>query len=201
MDKQDIIKKVYNDPSGFGSKNETLRDARKIDKEININDINKYFSENIATKKRLKGFNSFVADESYEEYQLDLLFFYDLKDPEYKNAMLCIDIFSKFASMVPLKTKQIPDCLEGVKECFKRMGNKPKVLYTDDEGALNSNEMQRYLKDTAVKHIVTRSHAPVAERAIRTIKKMIYTRIEQSSDDPKPSWHSLIFFSYFDLQL
>jgi hypothetical protein len=40
---------------------------------------------------------------------------------------------------------------------------------------------------------VTRTHAAVAERTIRTIKKMIYTRIEQSKEEPKPSWHSLIY--------
>ena len=94
--------------------------------------------------------------------------------------------------MVPLKHKKIPDCLEGVKECFKRMGKNPKCIYTDDEGALNSNEMQSYLKDINVKHIVTRTHAAVAERSIRTIKRMIYTRYEQA-EDPKPSWHSLIY--------
>lgn len=193
MDKQEIINKVYTDPAGFGSKKETLKDARQIDKEINMNDINKYFSNNLERKTQLKGYNSFVADEPYEEYQIDLLFFSDLKDPIYTNAMLCVDIFSKFVSMVPLKNKKIPDCLEGTKECFKRMGKKPQVLYTDDEGALNSNEIQKYLKDIDVKHIVTRTHAAVAERTIRTIKKMIYTRIEQSKEEPKPSWHSLIY--------
>ena len=73
------------------------------------------------------------------------------------------------------------------------MGKKPQVLYTDDEGALNSNEIQKYLKDIDVKHILTRTHAAVAERTIRTIKKMTYTRIEQSKEEPKPSWHSLIY--------
>ena len=59
-------------------------------------------------------------------------------------------------------------------------------------GALNSNEMQGYLKYTNVKHIVTRTHAAVTERSIRTIKRMIYIRYEQA-EDPKPSWQSLIY--------
>ena len=42
MDKQETINKVYTDPAGFGSKKETLKDARQLDKEINMNDINKY---------------------------------------------------------------------------------------------------------------------------------------------------------------
>ena len=80
-------------------------------------------SNNLERKTQLKGYNSFVADEPCEEYQIDLLCFSDLKDPIYTNAMLCVDIFSKFVSMVHLKHKKIPDCLEGTKECFKRMGN------------------------------------------------------------------------------
>ena len=70
-----------------------------------MNDINKYFNSNTARKTQLKGSNSYIADEPYEEYQIDLLCFSDLKDPDYTNAMLCVDVFSKFIAMVPLKQK------------------------------------------------------------------------------------------------
>ena len=56
------------------------------------------------------------------------------------------------------------------------MGAKPKTVYSDNEGAFVSNEIQTYFKNNNIRHITTLSHAPVAERQIRTIKNMIYQR-------------------------
>ena len=42
MDKGKIIEKVYNDPLGFGSIKNTLRDARKLDSTITLNDIKQW---------------------------------------------------------------------------------------------------------------------------------------------------------------
>ena len=38
MDKDKIIEKVYNDPLGFGSHHNTLKDARKLDPTITLQD-------------------------------------------------------------------------------------------------------------------------------------------------------------------
>ena len=41
--KQNIISDIYNDPSGFGSKQTTLADARKKDKTITKSDVDEFF--------------------------------------------------------------------------------------------------------------------------------------------------------------
>jgi hypothetical protein len=51
------------------------------------------------------------------------------------------------------------------------MGGKPEVVYSDDEGALNSKGIQAYFNQNNIQHIVSRGHAPVAERSIRTIRR------------------------------
>ena len=61
------------------------------------------------------------------------------------------------------------------------MNGKPQSIYSDDEGAFVSNIIQKYFKDNNIRHIVTRTHATVAERTIRTIKKMIYDRLEKTN--------------------
>ena len=63
------------------------------------------------------------------------------------------------------------------------MGRKPKVIYTGNDGALTSNLIQHYLADENIKQIITRAHAGVAERQIRTIKNHLDQRIEHN---PKP---------------
>ena len=40
--KQEIIGKIYHDPSGYGSLKTTLDDAKKIDKTITLNDIKEF---------------------------------------------------------------------------------------------------------------------------------------------------------------
>ena len=64
------------------------------------------------------------------------------------------------------------------------MGGKPEVVYSDDEGALNSKEIQSYFNQNDIKHIVSRGHAPVSEISIRTIKDLMYRQID-STDPPK----------------
>ena len=61
------------------------------------------------------------------------------------------------------------------------------MLHADDVGAFHSKQAEEYYKDNQIKHLITRGHAPVAERAIRTIKDLIYKRIDAS---PGAKWYS-----------
>ena len=55
---------------------------------------------------------------------------------------------------------------------------KPESFYTDDEGVLNKKEIQKYFQDEDIHHIVTRGHAAVGERAIRTLKALMYKIVD-----------------------
>ena len=74
MDKNKIIHQAYHDPLGYGSIHNTLKDARKIDKPITLEDVKQWKESNVERKTQLKGYNSFVADHRFEEYQIDLFF-------------------------------------------------------------------------------------------------------------------------------
>jgi hypothetical protein len=189
MNKNEIIAKIFYDPAGYGSITQTLKDAKKIDPSITTEDVKKWKDQNTERKINLRGNNSFIADKPYEEFQMDLFFFSDLKDKTYDGALLMVDIFSKFVSAVPVKSKQIPEVLEAVKQCIHKMGGKPMTIYSDNEGAFVSNIIQKYFKDESIRHIVTLGHAPVGERTIRTIKNMIYQRVEKT----KKPWHEELF--------
>lgn len=190
-DKIKIIEKVYYDPGGFGSINQTLKDAKKYDKTITYDDIKKWkTSQDFGQKAKMRGMNSFIAQAPREEYQMDLLFFADQPiAPQLKNAMLMVDIFSKYTQVVPCKSKQIPDVLNAIKDCLDKMGGKPKTIYSDNEGAFVSNEVKKYFENAKIRHLTTLGHAPVAERQIRTIKDMIYKRIEHT----KKEWFEVLY--------
>ena len=59
--KAEIISKIYNDLSGFGSIQQTFAEARKIDKTITLNDVKAWKENNIVRKTNLPGYNSYVA--------------------------------------------------------------------------------------------------------------------------------------------
>ena len=191
--KDEIIAKVYYDPAGYGSVAATLADAKKYDPTITYEDVKKWKERNTERKTNLRGFNSFVVDKPFDEFQMDLAFFFDLNkeqdDKTYTGVLLMVDIFTKYTAAVTIETKQIPDILEAIKEDIRKMGGKPATMYTDNEGAFVSNEIQKYFKDNNIRHITTLTHAPVAERQIRTIKSMIYQRVEKTHE----KWYDLLF--------
>ena len=197
-DKDKIISSVYHD--FYGSIKDTFNDAKKKDPSIKYDDVKEWFAKNFVRKKNLSGYNSFIANEPFEEFQIDLFFINDLDNQDYKIGLLMIDIFSKFMTVIPLKTKQPSDVLDGIKEGINNMGDKPLSIYSDDEGSFNSKEVKDYFIKNQIQHLVTRGHAPVAERAIRTIKDLIYRRLDKSSDsqwtDPKILSNALVVYNY-----
>ena len=72
--KDDIISKVYFDPAGYGSINETLKDAKKYDGTITYEEVKKWKDKHTERKTNLRGQNSFIANHPADEYQMDLMF-------------------------------------------------------------------------------------------------------------------------------
>ena len=199
-DKQKIISDIYNDPSGFGSKAVTLADARKKDKTITMDDVNQFFSNNVEVKKLPRGQNSFVAPNANYQYQLDL-FFMGKEDFENKqktrNGLVLIDIFSKYAVVLPIPSKNPPDVLAGILEGIQKMGDKPDMIYADEEGSLTGSkvDIRGALKDRGIELYTTRGHPNFAERFIRTFKDMLFKRVEADIKKGKQNiqWVNYIF--------
>ncbi|MCR9134318.1 MAG: transposase family protein, partial [bacterium] len=169
----------YYDQAGFGSIATTYKDAKKKDASITMQDVKEWFQENVERKKQLSGYNSFIAPESFWEFQFELFFINDLPNQKFKVGTIMIDVFSKYMVVIPIKSKNEGDVASALIEGFNKMGKLPKLLYTDDETSLSSKSIQEYLKKEGVEHYVTRGHANVSERAIRTFKDMLYKRVER----------------------
>ena len=69
------------------------------------------------------------------------------------------------------------------------MGGFPKTIMTDNEGSFNSTLIKTFLLLHKIRQIFTLGHAAYAERAFRTIKGMIYKRVEKT----KTKWTDLFF--------
>ena len=123
---------------------------------------------------------------------MDLFFINDLDEQKFEVGVLMIDVFDKLMHMVPIKSKQEGDVASGMTE-LNKMGKKPAIIYTDDEGALNKEAIQKCLKDENIEHHRTRAHPSLSERAIRTFKDMLYRRVEA---DEKKGKHNIQWPEY-----
>ena len=50
MSKNEIISKIYNDPSGFGSIKKTLDEAKQVDESITTDDVKDWFRKTVEEK-------------------------------------------------------------------------------------------------------------------------------------------------------
>ena len=148
-----------------------------------MEDIQKWRKENYNMEKRPRKFNSWVANKAKEEYQADLFFFDDLKQRDdepakYSAGLLVVDTFSKKIAVVPIKDKTVATLLPALEQAFRKLGNKPEMLYTDAESGLTANATQEWLNRKQIAHNITLRHAPVAERMIGHIKNLIFKTIQ-----------------------
>ena len=178
MSKQDTIAKIYFNESGYGSRARTLKESREKDKTITMTDIEEFFRKNVEQKKQLRGFNSFVSPYPFYEFQVDLFFINDLEKQNYRVGMIIIDTFSRYMVIIPIKSKGEGDVAAGLIEGLNKFDKQPEIIYSDDEKALSTDAIQKYLKDEGIYHHITRAHANFSERGICSFKDMLYKRID-----------------------
>jgi hypothetical protein len=182
-DKEQVIRQVYYDvESGYGSIQQTYRDSKKLLNTITLQNVKDFLEkQSIRQTKRPRKWNSYVAEAPLQEFQIDLADY--SRSAEYNDgyayALCCIDIFTKYAYCIPLKTKQRKEVAEGFKEILNHMGI-CSVLMTDFEGSFVSNEFKHVLKIAKIKHVISSNPPPFIERFIGTFKHMIHMRLKGS---------------------
>ena len=114
--------------------------------------------------------------------------YYDFdEEQKYRGGLVCIDVLSKYAVVIPIVSKNEPDVIEATKETLKRMGKKPKIIYSDDEKAIAGSDFKDYIEGENIELYRTRGHPAFAERFIRTYKDMLFKRVE--ADEKKGREH------------
>ena len=210
-EKNKLINDVYYDVTGYGSIAQTVKQVNAYIKKNGLNiqnitaeDVKAWKQGNLAPKTKPGGYNSFIPDSVELEVQIDLFYMADITDVEDKektlealqeaddaprlrgkvNALLMVEIFSKYTWVVEIADKGATTMIHALSECFKEMPmhpKYPKYVYSDMEGAFISKDVQKFFADKHVTHLLSLNHAPYAERQIRTIKNMLYKRMEHDA--------------------
>ena len=91
--------------------------------------------------------------------------------------LLCvIDIFSKYASVIPLKDKKDISIVNAFQKILKESNRKPDKIWVDKGSEFYNNSFKKWLQDNDIVMYSTnnKGKSVVAERFIRTIKNKIY---------------------------
>jgi len=113
-----------------------------------------------------------------DQWQADLA---DLKglsryNKGFRYLLGCIDVFSKYAFVLPLKTKSAQTVLKALKKLLKGH-RKPKRLQTDMGSEFRNKSVQKYLKEMGIHFFYTENQdikASIIERFWRTLKGRMY---------------------------
>ena len=91
--------------------------------------------------------------------------------------LLChIDIFSKYAWIVPIKDKKVISIVNAFQKILDKSGHKPNKIWIDKGTDFCNNSSKRWLKDNDIEmySIHNEGKSVVPERFIRRLKKKIY---------------------------
>ena len=90
---------------------------------------------------------------------------------------LCVvDIFSKYAWVIPLKDKKGISIVNAFKQILKESSRKPNKIWVDKGSEFYNNAFKKWLQDNDVVMYSTNNEgkSAIAERFIRTLKNKIY---------------------------
>jgi len=145
----------YNPKTGFNSKDKLYRRAKELDDNI-TGKIVKEFLDRQATAqitkqvKKQKVFNTIISPSVKNNYQMDI---FVLPHPNlnqgFKYLLTCIDVYSRFAFVEKLKSKEGIKVLEVFKKMMSEEGN-PKNLNVDEGSEFIYTPFRKYCEDNDI---------------------------------------------------
>ena len=125
-----------------------------------------------------------------EQWQMDLADMQSLKDynDSYRYLLVCTDVFSKYAWIIPVKSKTGPALVEAFKVILSS-GRKPHKIMTDQGTEFFNKSFQTLLKNEDIELFNTfnETKAPIVERVIRTFKTKMWRYFTVNDSSPHQS--------------
>ena len=112
-----------------------------------------------------------------QQWQMDLVDMQSMQqfNDGYHYLLVCIDVLSKYAWVVPLKSKTGPSLMEAFK-IILASGCKPQKIFTDQGTEFFNKHFKALLKDEDIElyNTYNETKASVVERLIRTLKTRMW---------------------------
>lgn len=179
----DTLRSIYYNPNnhaGFASIEKLYSEAKLKDTHVSRQDVRNWLASEMTYSLHAPSITNFprnrcVVQHIDEQWQADLV---DMTKFKSKNnnmsfILTVIDMFSKFAFVVPLKNKSGASLRKAFKQIFDK-GRKPIKLQTDKGTEFTNKLLQSYLAEEKVHFFTTTNTNTVVERLNRTIKTKMF---------------------------
>ena len=105
------------------------------------------------------------------------------KNKGIKYLLCAIDLFSKYAFVVPLKDKKRISIVNAFNKIIKQSGRKPNKIWVDQGSEFYNNVFKKWLSDNDINMYSTcnEGKSVVAERFLRTLKNKLYKHMTATS--------------------
>lgn len=181
MDK--LLSKLYYDPQspvGYTGLQALYKAAKKFSTKIKLDDVKTWlrkqqtYTLHKPIRRKFLRRKTLVAGIDYQ-WQGDLADMSNLIKFNDKNRyLLClIDVFSKYAWVVPIKDKSGKSLVKAFKKVLKTSDRIPKSLQTDKGTEFKNRQFQKFLKSKKIHFFTTENpetKASIVERFQRTLK-------------------------------
>ena len=106
--------------------------------------------------------------------------------------MCAIDLFSKYAWVIPIKDKKGITITNAFQKIMKESNRKPNKIWVDKGSEFYNNSVKKWLKDNDVEMylIHNKGKSVIAERFIRALKNKIFKHMTAISKN--------VYFDVFD---
>ena len=173
------------DPGSYGGIERLYKRARELGIPVSRHRVTQFLQAQQAYTLHRSARHRFKRNQTYvahidQQWQADLADMQAIsaENDGYKYLLTCIDVLSKYAWVVPVKTKSGTDVRNAFRVILKRaLPRKPKRLHTDKGKEFFNSEMRNLLATQNIHHFASESDqkAAVVERFNRTLKTRIWT--------------------------
>jgi transposase InsO family protein len=184
------LAKVYytaSDPASYSSVDRLYRRARELGiggAQLTRKRVEAFLRGEQAYTLHRQARKHFARNKTYvaridQQWQADLADMQQLMEQNdgYRYLLTCIDVLSKFAWVVPTKSKDAKHTLAAMRTLFRRARpRKPQRLQTDKGTEFFNRDVGAFLRQQGVQHFASQSDqkAAVVERFNRTLKAKIW---------------------------
>ena len=154
--KNELLKKLYYDPLiGLSSKAKFYKKAKSFDNSITLKNIQDFLDSQATTQitkqvKQNKEYSTIVSPGVRNNYQMDIMYLpHPVQNENFKYLLTCIDVYSRYAFVKPMKTKTGPETYEAMKELFLENG-KPVNLNVDEGKEFIYKPFKQYCEDNDI---------------------------------------------------
>jgi transposase InsO family protein len=179
------------DPGSYGGVERLHSRARELNIPIDRSGVRKFLAQQATYQLHKPARHTFVRNQTVvahidEQWQADLADMTNISSENngYTFLLTCIDILSRYAWVVPVRSKSAPHMLSAMRQLFKQASpRKPARLQTDKGREFYNAPVRRFLSEQGVELFSTNSDhkAAVVERFNRTLKHRIYKHFTASN--------------------